>query len=213
MKYLIRFTLLTFCFALTLNQLQAQVRFGPKAGVNFSTMTLKSSGFAIDPSNMTGFQAGVIAEVSLGKSFAVQPGFLYSAKGSSYSVSSLSTEMEIKPNYLEVPLNAIFKIGAGPVNVMLMAGPYFGYGIGGKYKVTSVSETIDEAIKFGSGEDNDLKPFDLGVNFGGGVELSHFQLVFQYGLGLTNLAPVTDNGTEQKNKVMTVSLAYLFGLK
>ena len=213
MKHLIRFAIMSFCFALTLNQLQAQVRFGPKVGVNFSTMTLKASGIAFDPSNMTGFQAGVIAEIGLGKSFALQPGFLYSAKGSSFSLSGYDLEMKIKPNYLEVPVNAIYKIEAGPVSVLLMAGPYFGYGIGGNYTVTSAQETIDDAIKYGSGTDNDLKPFDFGLNFGGGVELSRFQLAIQYGLGLTNLSPVTDNGAEQKNKVMTISLAYLFGVK
>ena len=213
MKNLIRFSAIIFILFLILSQLQAQVSFGPKVGVNFSTMTLKSSGIAIDPSNMTGFQAGVIAEISLGNNFALQPGFLYSLKGSSYSISSLDMDMEIKPSYVEVPLNAIYKIGAGPLNVMLMAGPYFGYGIGGKYKVTSAQETIDQAIKFGSGQDNDLKPFDVGVNLGGGVEISHFQLAVQYCMGLSNLAPVTDNNEEQKNKVITISLAYLLGGK
>ena len=213
MKKLIRLSAIVCFIVLTLNQIQAQVRFGPKVGVNFSSMTLKSSGIAIDPSNMIGFQAGVIAEISLGNNFALQPGFIYSAKGSSYSISGFDMDMEIKPNYIEVPVNAIFKIGAGPVNVLLMAGPYIGYGIGGKYSVTSSGMTIDEAIKFGSGEDNDLKPLDIGANFGAGVEISRFQVAFQYGLGFSNLAAVTDNNTEQKNKVVAITLAYLFGVK
>jgi hypothetical protein len=213
MKKLIRFSAAACLIILTLNNAEAQVRFGPKAGVNFSTMTLKSSGISIDPTNMTGFQAGVIAEISLGRNLALQPGFLYSAKGSNYYISGFDVDVTIKPNYLEVPINAIYKIGAGPLNVLLIAGPYVAYGIGGTYSMSSVQTTIDEAIKFGSGQDNDLKPFDVGVNMGAGVELSRFQLTFQYCLGLTNITPVTDNGGEQKNKVMTISLAYLFGAK
>jgi hypothetical protein len=213
MKQFTRFSVIVIIIFSTVIQAQAQVRFGPKVGVNFSTMTLKTGGIAIDPSNMTGFQAGIISEISLGKNFALQPGFIYSAKGSSFSITGFDMDVKIKPNYLEVPVNAIYKIGAGPVNVLLMAGPYFGYGIGGNYSMTSAQTTIDEAIKFGSGEDNDLKPFDFGVNLGAGVELSHFQLAFQYCMGLTNLASVTDGGAEQKNTVMTISLAYLFGVK
>ena len=94
-----------------------------------------------------------------------------------------------------------------------MAGPYFAYGIGGSYTFKSALSTVEDGINFGSGTEDDLKPFDIGLNFGGGVELSHFQLAVQYGLGLTNLAPVTDNDAEQKNKVITISLAYLFGVK
>lgn len=213
MKQLFRISLIACFVVLTFIQVQAQVSFGPKAGLNFSTMTLKTSGLAIDPSNLTGFQAGIIAEISLGNNFALQPGLLYSTKGSSYKISSLGLDFKINPSYLEIPLNAVYKIGAGPVNILLLAGPYFGYGIGGSYKATSGSVTIDEPIKYGSGVDNDLKPFDLGLNFGGGLELSHFQLAFQYCLGMTNLAPVTDNDAEQKNKVMTISVAYLFGVK
>ena len=162
---------------------------------------------------MTGIQAGIISEISLGNNFILQPGFFYSLKGSSYNLSGFSMDMEIKPSYLEVPVNAGYKIGAGPVDILIIAGPYFGYGIGGTFTITTGQTTVDEAIKYGSGQENDLKPFDMGINLGGGVELSHFQLAVQYGMGLINVAPVTDNDIEQKNKVITISLAYLFGVK
>ena len=205
------FLLICFLFSAT-SQSQAQIAFGPKAGVNFSAMTLKSGGLAFDQNNITGFHAGVVAEFGLGGNFALQPGFLFSTKGAGYSVSGLG-EAEIKPSYLEVPVNAIYKIGAGPIHVLLMAGPYFGYGIGGTYSFSSMGQSYDEAINYGSGEDNDLKPFDFGVNVGGGVQISRFQIVAQYGLGISNVASVTEDNTEMKNKVISISLAYLFGMK
>lgn len=212
MKNLKRLSVIAILIAIVSFQTQAQVRFGPTVGANFSTMTLKSSGISIDPSSLIGLQAGILAEISFGN-FAVQPAFLYSMKGSKYKISSLDLDIKMTPSYIEIPINAVYKIGAGPINVMLLAGPYFAYGIGGKYSVKSATESVDQAIKFGSGQDNDLKPLDIGLNLGAGIEISHFQLQAQYGIGLLNLAPVTDNGAEQKNKGVTISLAYLFGSK
>jgi len=54
-----------------------------------------------------------------------------------------------------------------------------------------------------------MNAFDCGLNFGVGVEIKSFQITAQYGLGLTNLAPNSSNGTV-KNKVFGVSLSYLF---
>jgi hypothetical protein len=191
---------------------QAQVKFGPRIGANFSTMTLKYSGLSIDPNSLVGINGGVQAEISLG-SFAIQPAFLFAMKGSKYDISSADVSMKIAPSYIEVPVNIVYKIGAGPLHVLLLAGPYVSYGIGGKYKYTSGSESYEESIKFGSGDDDDMKPLDAGINLGGGVEISHFQVQAQYGLGLINLAPTTENDAEQKNRVFSLSLIYLFGAK
>jgi len=58
-----------------------------------------------------------------------------------------------------------------------------------------------------------MKSFDFGLNFGAGIEISNFQISAQYGLGLTNLAPVTTNDAEMKVRVIGISMAYLLGGK
>jgi len=189
--------------------LQAQVKFGPKAGVNLSTMTLKSSGISIDPTMLVGFHVGVISEISLSDNLKLQPGIFYSTKGSKYKVTILqqSFESSVAPSYIDIPVNVMYYFGTGKAKISLFAGPYFAYGIGGKAK--SGSESAD--IKFGSGDNDDMKPIDLGLNVGVGVNINGLLISAQYGLGLTNLVPSSTTEAEMKNKVIGISLAYLFG--
>jgi hypothetical protein len=50
-------------FAVT--NMQAQIKFGPKVGLNLSTMTLKSGGVSYDPKTVVGFNVGVVSEITL----------------------------------------------------------------------------------------------------------------------------------------------------
>ena len=56
-----------------------------------------------------------------------------------------------------------------------------------------------------------MKPIDLGLNVGVGVNINGLLISAQYGLGLTNLVPSSTTEAEMKNKVIGISLAYLFG--
>jgi hypothetical protein len=197
----------TVCFMLVVSYTQAQIKFGTKAGLNLSTMTLKMSGIGIDPKTMVGFNVGVISEITLKDNFVLQPGVLFSAKGSKYSVGGY--DMSISPTFIEIPINALYKFDLVSTKLLLFAGPYFAFGIGGSYKTPD--ESAD--ISYGSGEEKDLKSFDFGLNFGAGIEISNIQFTAQYGLGLTNLAPVTTNDEETKVRVIGISMAYLFGGK
>ena len=197
----------TLCFVFAVNYSQAQARIGLKAGLNLSTMTLKESGMSLDPKTMTGFHVGLISEIPLNDKLFFQPGILYSTKGSKYSVSGM--DVSITPSFVEVPVNVLFKSDLGSAKLLLFAGPYFAFGIGGDVK--SPSDT--KAISYGSGDQKDMKSFDFGLNFGAGVEVSNFQITAQYGLGLSNLAPVTTNSAEMKVRTIGISVAYLFGGK
>lgn len=206
MKSLLMLILL-FAFA----DLRAQIKFGPEVGVNLSTMTLKSSGLSLDPKMIVGFHAGVISEIGLVGNLSLQPGILFSVKGSEYEITVMEQPftLSIKPSFIEVPVNLVYGIGPGNLKILLFAGPYFAYGIGGKTEGGGVSEDIS----FGSGENDDLKPFDIGVNIGAGVTISRILISAQYGIGLANLSPDSSNDTEMKNGVFGVSLGYLFGGK
>jgi hypothetical protein len=187
--------------------MQAQIKFGPTAGLNLSTMTAKSMGISLDPKTIIGFNVGVISEFNLTGNLFLQPELLFTTKGSKYSF--MESETTITPSFIEIPVNVVYKFGSGSTKFFVNAGPYFAYGIGGKIK--SGSESIK--IKFGSGESNDMKPFDFGLTFGAGVELNNFIVSAHYGLGLANLASVTTDNTEAKVKVIGISVAYLFGGK
>jgi hypothetical protein len=206
MKTTLKLTI-AICCIFSFIQTQAQIKFGPEVGLNLSTMTLKSSGISLDPKSLIGFHVGVIAEIPLIENFVLQPGVLYSAKGSKYSFDG--EDMSISPSFIEIPVNALYKLDIHSAKLLLFAGPYFGFGIGGSYKNSSGSTEI----KYGSGEDKDMKPFDLGINIGAGIEISKLQLKVQYGLGITNLAPVTTDDQEMKIRSFGISMAYLLGGK
>jgi hypothetical protein len=199
--------LLLTMFAFT--RVQAQIKFGPKAGVNLSTMTLKSSGLSLDPKILPGFHAGIISDIGLMENLTLQPGILFSSKGSKYELSFLEETIEFSmgPGFIEVPVNVLYSFGTGTTKLNLFAGPYFAFGITGKSK----SEGDSQDISFGSSTDDDMKPFDMGLNFGAGVNINGLLISAQYGLGLLNIAPDTSGDTEMKIKVISISLAYLFG--
>jgi hypothetical protein len=202
---------LTIFLAFVFISLQGQVKFGPKAGVNLSTMTLKSSGISIDPTILVGFHVGLISEISITDNLVLQPGVFYSTKGSKYKISYLqqSYESSIAPSYIDIPINLNYYFGAGKTKIAFFAGPYVAYGIGGKAK--SDGESAD--ISFGSTEDNDMKPLDFGINIGAGVNLNGLLISAQYGLGLANLVPTSSSDAEMKNRAIGISITYLLGGK
>lgn len=204
-------SLLVIIMMLAFTGLQAQVKFGPKVGMNLSTMTLKSSGISFDPKMLVGFHAGLISEIGLADNLKLQPGILYSSKGSKYEITLFEEtfDFSMAPAFIEVPVNLMYSFGPGDTKFNVFAGPYFAYGIGGKYK----SEGESEDISFGTSEDDDMKPFDIGVNFGVGVNIKGFLISAQYGLGLANLTTEDTGDTEIKNQVIGISVGYLFGGK
>jgi hypothetical protein len=206
MKSYLKSVLAVFLIFVCTN-IEAQIKFGPKVGMNMSTMTMKTMGISLDPKTLIGFHIGAICEIALGDNFALQPGILYSSKGSKFQVSTESAT--ISPSFVEVPVNAAYSFGPGDIKFSVFAGPYAAYGIGGKWE--SGGESSD--ISFGSGDNDDMKPFDFGLNFGVGANIQNFLISVQYGIGLANLSPDTSNDTEFKNKVIGISLAYLFGGK
>jgi Outer membrane protein beta-barrel domain len=206
MKNLMK-SVLVICMLFTVANIEAQVKLGPTAGLNLSTMTLKSMGLSLDPKTVVGFNVGVISEFKLSGNLYLQPALLFTTKGSKFSV--LDQEMTITPGFIEIPVNAVYKFGTGSTKFFLDAGPYFGFGISGKTDASG--EKTD--IKYGSGESDDLKGFDFGLNIGAGVEINRFLVSVHYELGLANLSPVTTDNTESKTRVIGISLAYLMGGK
>jgi Outer membrane protein beta-barrel domain len=196
-----------FIFAAALfviTQASAQTRFGVKGGLNLANITVKSQLGSSSTSSRASFHLGVIADFALGDVAFLQPGLMLNSKGAKAS----SGDGKLVLNYLEIPVNigARFEI-ADNVKLYGMAGPYFAFGISGKSK----GNGSDESVKWGSGDDADVKRLDIGLNIGAGVEVSNFLIGIQYGLGLSNIAAQGDSNNSIKNKVFGISVGYLFG--
>jgi hypothetical protein len=186
--------------------------FGIRAGVNFQNINGKdAAGNDLKNDLLTGFNAGINAEVPLSSGFYLQPGVLYSTKG-----AKLSDGNKVKLSYIEVPVNFVYKPLLGSGNMLLGFGPYVGFGIHGKVESPNGSS---EDIKFSNDFDASsggpqMKRFDAGGNLLAGYEFANhvsFQLNAQ--LGLADINPKTtaaNDKTKLKNTGFGLSLGYRF---
>jgi hypothetical protein len=193
---------------LTFPRLHAQVKTGYIIGINRSSMAFGKVGSCSDQKTQTGIHFGGIFEIPIVGNLIFQPRVLLSAKGSNYKIDTV--DYSLSPIFIEVPVLAGYSFGTDEIRIFFYAGPYFACGIGG-YKI--VSEGGMQNINYGTGEDKDLKHFDMGLNFGAGISIKGFQISAQYGMGMANISPVTIDGTEIKNKVIGISLSSLIARK
>ena len=193
----------------------AQIKFGVKGGLNYANMLDKTNTrtYSADYKAKIGFNMGVTAEYSISEKFAIEPGLLFSTKGT--KDKSTGTKTSLNLNYLEIPINAIYKIElSSSSKILINAGPYFGYAISGKMKasepVLGVNEdSKEQKVVIGT----DIKPLDFGLNIGAGVEIKDITVSLQYGYGLANLTLHSENDAKLKNRVLGISIGYKFGGK
>jgi hypothetical protein len=205
---------LLIILALCVQIVNAQT-FGIKGGVNFANLNVSVSGMSVSPNSLTGFHIGPVAEFKLKESLFFNTGLLYSMKGAKVEeeMTDASGTTTDKINYLEIPLNLAYKF---PINeksrFFIQAGPYLAYGLSGTEE--SGGESFD---LFSS--DGGMKRFDYGLGFGGGVQFGSIAASVNYQLGLANLLePMSSiffepSDIKLKNKVLQISLAYMFGKK
>lgn len=188
--------------------------FGVRAGVNFQNINGKNqNGSKLENDIATGFHAGVNAEIPLGTGFYLQPGVLYSQKGTEFD-----NDNQVKLNYIEVPVNFVYKPILGTGRMLLGFGPYVGFGLGGKVKTANTKMDVSYE-KTASGNPSltagTYKGIDGGANFLAGYEFAR-NLSFQVNaqLGLMNVNPEFTGATNDESKWrhtgFGVSLGYRF---
>ena len=169
-------------------------QFSVKAGFNLSELKTenKSDYDRLKP----GFHIGAAVSFPISEYLAVEPGLLFSTKGESYKYSGYSSSSNL--NYLEIPLNGVYKVDIVGKNILLNAGPYLGISLGGKQK-TSRDGNINK-VK--------LEPstIDYGLNAGASLILDSYSIGLQYGLGLGD---VFDNAVN--NRIISLSVGYRLG--
>jgi len=163
-------------------------------------MSVKINGLSYPAERPFAIHFGQYFEIPFNDNFAFEPAFKFSAKGADYEIDS--TDYSISPIYFEVPLNVKLKLGSGSVKVSIYGGPYIACGIGG-YKIVSDGPLKD--LRYGNKDYSDLKRFDIGYNLGAGISIKGFSVSVQYGVGLSDIAPVTALNTEMKNQVIGIT--------
>ena len=177
----------------------APVRFGAKAGVNFSDIT----GDMTDSfTGRTSFHIGAVAEIPISESFAIQPELVYSAQGSDYEedFDGMTFSGTVTANFLNIPIMAKYFVADG---FTIEAGPQIGILLSSEIE----EDDIDLDIK------DSLKGIDFGLNFGLGYQLDNgLNFAARYNLGLTDLNDDPDflGDFEAKNSVIQLSVGYFF---
>jgi|ERR1700744_5166168 len=195
------------------------INLGVKAGANLSNLAFSGVGYNLGNQYTTGFHAGLVADIGF-QQFSIQPGLFFITKGTMYTDSLINNlgqkagtqTLKTTLNYLELPVNLLYKIQAAPkAKIYLGGGPYLGYGLSGsneEYTTPASGPTSHSSLSFGGGFPHYRNP-DYGVNFIAGIEMAkRFTFDLNYSLGLGNL--VYPAGAKLQNRSMGLSVGYWF---
>lgn len=183
---------------------KGRMSFGILGGVNFQNLNGKlSTGDKLANDMLLGFHGGVNVQIPLVPEFYFQPGLMFAVKGAKNTTTIFGAEFtdETKINYIEMPLNLVYKGALGKGFVMIGFGPYVAYGISGKQVFQGKNLTFKRGVDFNA--------FDAGGNIFAGYETASgifFQLDTQF--GMININPADNPKT--KNTGFGLSLGYRF---
>lgn len=199
-------------------------RIGLRGGINFQNINGKDeNGDKLENEILTGFNAGITADIPVGVDFYFQPGLLYTIKGAKSKDVILGQTIngKVKISYLELPLNFLYKPMLGKGYLLLGFGPYAALGISGKVTYEGAGSSSSSDIKFknkvNSSDPDDfvyLRPLDAGANllagyeFGSGVS---FQLNTQ--LGLIKINPEYEGASNDKTSAKNTGFGFSLGYK
>ena len=177
-----------------------------QGGYQGANMSIKGSNSTEKGKLLSGFRVGVAADfdvyASEGLGLSIQPGINFSTKGSSMKETAKLGKAEGSISgkralyYIDVPVLANLKFGASDLlGVYVNAGPYFGYGVGGKQTSEVKGNVGDNEIINNKNTNNDnpfgdkgLKAFDWGVQVGAGVEYNRFLIGVGTQFGIQNIS-------------------------
>jgi len=186
--------------------------FGIRGGVNLNSWTNEFPFYVYEGQELypdswkatTGFHAGVYVNVRLSELVAIEPGLLYTSKGTAMSAEAggVSGEATVVSNYIDIPFLLRLYVADG---FNLFLGPQMGYQLNSSYDIVVDGTTLI------SGEDisNDISELDfiavlgMGYQFEGG-----FNINLSGELGLATVDGYDMLSTY--NRTIRLSLGYSF---
>ncbi len=182
-------TLLIFSSSLSYGQ---RLYFGPKAGLNMSSVTqaiYQYDDLHVTNSQFLGLAGGFVGALEFNNGFGLQAEVLFSRKGSRLDLNYDTIDFRQKGyrslalNYIEVPILLKQHFGGGGVRMYVNAGPYVSYWLGGSTRYKLDQFFPDDEINISEKEklnfedswlpkanpiDAKANRFDFGLGFGGG---------------------------------------------
>jgi len=174
----------------------AQLKFGVKAGANFSNVR----GSDVEGNKgKTGYYAGAFAEYPITEKLAVKPELVYSLQGAKAveEYEGVVTEAKVDLSYITLPVMVKYEFIPG---LYAETGPQISYLTSAKAKSNGYKEDVKDYFKkvdftwgFGVGY---ISSFNLGINA-------------RYNLGLSKMA--AEDAEKVYNGVFQVGLVYVLG--
>ena len=164
---------------------------GAEVGPIFSSFDEASTNFK----NNNGFEGGIFFGGNRPGTVGVMGKLLYAKKGAKNSAGTQAVDLY----YLEIPVLMRINAGSNSLNGVLVygiVGPVFDVLLKGKLNDLDVKD--------------DYESLDLGLQFGGGVEITRFLVEGVYTKGLKNVLKSTGGSTTD---IKTHSFAILFGVR
>lgn len=200
---------------------KSKLSFAVLGGINMQNLTgTDFTGDKLENDMLIGYHVGVNAQIPIVPEFFFQPGLLFSTKGAKTTMGSLTSTYKL--NYVELPLNFVYKGALGNGHVIVGFGPYLGYGIGGKVVTKGGDVSLDTDIVFTNTveltdplTDTYFKAFDAGGNVFAGYEMaSGLFAQMNAQLGMIKINPegqrINNDETSVKNTGFGFSIGYHF---
>ena len=199
-----------------LSNAQTKPRFGLKAGLNMSKLSVTGVNPSPDITYKPGFHIGGFLAAPIGAKMEFHPEILYSNQGYEFEASNGASRLKMTGNinYLAVPAmffyypTAKFDIEFGPQLSFLMS-----------HKAKVSYSSFDPAEVSFSDVEVDLKDatqsIEVGMNIGVGYKINHnVSLSGRYNFGISTVNKKAESGPDQdeedRNSVFQFSLNYLF---
>ena len=182
----------------------SQVSWNAKVGMNISNFTGD-----LDVSAKVGVKLGVGMEYAFNDTWLLQPSLFLSQKGAKFSATVSGDEADVKFNamYFELPIMMAARFNvANNTNIVVSAGPYMAYGVGGKTRTKMRIGGAKTDIKentFGS------DAFDAGLGVGVAAEFGRIIVGLDGQFGLVKLMDMNID-SNPKNINCAITLGYKF---
>lgn len=160
---------------------QSQVNWSVKAGIGMSNMVGDD---AEGTEAKFGYKFGLGLECPFDQTWSLQTGLNFVAKGAGID----GEDAKINALYLELPVMAAARFAVSDAtNIVLSAGPYIGFGVGGKAKVEEWDGDVKVTIEQDTFGDDAFRRFDVGLGIGVAAEFDRIVVGLDGQFGLNKL--------------------------
>lgn len=195
-----------FLTVLFLAEVATAQKIGVNAGLTLPSYKISAGDVSLASGIKPGFTVGVFSSFALNSHLSFRPGLNFVRKGGNLKDDGDNTHHSVSYNYLELPFNFVYNVSSLAGKFFIGGGPSVSFGLSGKYKITGMYEESGD-VKFGFGEDDDLKPLEMGLNLLAGFQFKKgFIVSGGYNLGLNNISG--DGDLKFHNRYFAIRVGY-----